>query len=98
MLLLRLGVLVLAVGLAACEKKAAEETTAIASDKSLVEEASAAAAPVIQNASDCPAAKAALADANSKIAEAEGKVRTAVGRNLIASVKAQVKAVAEACP
>ena len=70
----------------------------ITSDTAVLEEASSAANAVIRNNMDCDTVNAALPEANHKLDEAAGKIRTPAGKATLESIRAQVKAVAQNCP
>lgn len=75
-----------------------EQVGDAASDTQVMKEANDAAASVVRVAADCDAVKAALPDANRRLDEAAGKVRTATGRTSMDALRKQVKTAAEACP
>ena len=70
----------------------------ITSDTAVLEEASSAANAVIRNNMDCDTVNAALPEANHKLDEAAGKIRTPAGKATLESIRAQVKAAAQNCP
>ena len=53
---------------------------------------------VIRNNMDCDTVNAALPEANRKLDEAAGKIRTPAGRATLESLKAQVRTAAQNCP
>jgi hypothetical protein len=67
-------------------------------DTQVMREANDAAGSVVRVAADCDAVKAALPEANRRLDEVAGKLRTATGRTSLDSLRQQVKKVAEACP
>jgi hypothetical protein len=86
--------------LSGCEK-ASDPGTATgnaASDTAVLKEAQAAANEVLRNADQCEAAKAALPEANRKLDEAAGRVRTATGQETLKTLRAQVRTVEQNCP
>ena len=78
--------------------KRQEAVANITSDTAVLEEASAAANAVIRNNMDCDTVNAALPEANRKLDEAAGKIRTPAGRATLESLKAQVRTAAQNCP
>jgi hypothetical protein len=70
----------------------------ITSDTQVLEEASSAANAVIRNNMDCDTVNAALPEANHKLDEAAGRIRTPAGKATLEALKAQVRAVAQNCP
>jgi len=70
----------------------------ITSDTAVLEEASAAANAVIRNNMDCDTVNAALPEANHKLDEAAGRIRTPAGKATLESIRAQVRAAAQNCP
>ena len=97
-----LGALPLAVCLAACggeqRTKRQQEVANISSDTAALEEASAAANAVIRNSMDCDTVNAAMPEANKRLDEAAGRIRTPTGRAALEALKNQVRAVAQNCP
>ena len=75
-----------------------KDTANIVSDTNVMEEAEAAANAVIRNASDCDAVKATLPEADHKLAEASGKIRTQAGIVALQTLKTQVQRVRDLCP
>jgi hypothetical protein len=75
-----------------------EQVGDTAFDTQVMKEANDAAGSVVRVAADCDAVKAALPEANRRLDEAAGKLRTATGRTSLDSLRQQVKKVAEACP
>jgi hypothetical protein len=105
-LAVRIAVLALAAGLAACgstdkaEKKKGElsqATADIAHDTALLQGAESAANRVIHNAQDCDAARAALVETNRVLDEAKGKVRSIAGQVTLDALRTQVKNIATSC-
>ena len=96
------GALLLAVCLSACggeqRNKRQLEVANITSDTAVLEEASAAANAVIRNNMDCDTVNAAMPEANKKLDEAAGRIRTPAGRATLEALKNQVRAVAQNCP
>jgi hypothetical protein len=91
----------LAAGLAGCKKQESElgkATSDIAADTAVLEQVSGAASAVIRNAVDCDAVKAALPEANLRIKEAEGKLKTTAARATLDSIRVQVASAAKQCP
>ena len=92
----------LALAVAGCggeERNKRQQAVAnITSDTAVLEEASSAANAVIRNNMDCDTVNAALPEANHKLDEAAGKIRTPAGKATLESIRAQVKAVAQNCP
>jgi hypothetical protein len=81
------------------EKNKRQQAVAnITSDTAVLEEASAAANAVIRNNMDCDTVNAALPEANHKLDEAAGRIRTPAGKATLESIRAQVKAAAQNCP
>jgi hypothetical protein len=68
------------------------------SDTALLKEANGAAGEVVRNASDCPAARAAIAPAYEKLDAVEKELRTEAGRVTLATLRKQVDRIAELCP
>ena len=68
------------------------------SDTALLEEANGAANEVIRNATDCPAARAAIAPAYEKLDAVEQDLRTEAGRVTLAALRKQVDRISELCP
>jgi len=97
-----LAALPLALCVAACggeERNKRQQAVAnITSDTAVLEEASSAANAVIRNNMDCDTVNAALPEANHKLDEAAGKIRTPAGKATLESIRAQVKAIAQNCP
>jgi hypothetical protein len=75
-----------------------EQVGDTAFDTQVMKEANDAAGSVVRVAADCDAVKAALPEANRRLDEAAGKLRTATGRTSLDAIRKQVKAAAEACP
>jgi hypothetical protein len=71
---------------------------AIGSDTKTLEAANAAASEVVRSAGDCDAVKRALPGAESALSDASARVETATGRQVIETLKKQVRTVADACP
>jgi hypothetical protein len=97
----RLAVACLAVlGLtASCKGKDLGQTVGDAgSDTALMHDANGAANEVIRNASDCPAARAAIAPAYTKLDAIEKQLRTEAGRVTLAALRKQVDRISELCP
>lgn len=69
-----------------------------AADTKLMQEANGAANEVIQNAADCPAARAAIAPAYEKLDAIAPKLKTETGRVSLAAIRKQVDRIAELCP
>jgi uncharacterized lipoprotein len=97
-----LGALPLVLGLSACgpeqRSKRQQEVANISSDTAALEEASAAANAVIRNNMDCDTVNAAMPEANKRLEEAAGRIRTPAGRATLEALKNQVRAVAQNCP
>jgi hypothetical protein len=68
------------------------------SDTALLRDANGAVSEVIRNASDCPAARAAIAPAYAKLNAIEKQLRTEAGRTTIAALRKQVDHISELCP
>lgn len=75
-----------------------EQAGDAAFDAKVMKEANDAAASVVRVAADCDAVKAALPEANRRLDEAAGQVRTATGRTSLDALRKQVRQAAEACP
>jgi hypothetical protein len=68
------------------------------SDTALLKEANGAANEVVRNASDCPAARAAIAPAYEKMDAIEKELRTEAGRATLGALRKQVDRISELCP
>ena len=68
------------------------------SDTALLHDANGAANEVIRNASDCPAARAAIGPAYEKLGAIEKELRTEAGRVTLAALRKQVDRISELCP
>jgi hypothetical protein len=67
-------------------------------DTALLHEANGAANEVIRNAADCPAARAAIAPAYSRLDAIEKQLKTQTGRVSLEALRKQVDRVSELCP
>ena len=74
-----------------------EQVTDVASDTSLMRDATAAANGIIRNQTDCEAVKANLADVRQKLDGIEARIQTATARTTLDSLRRQVRTIAEAC-
>lgn len=74
-----------------------EQVAATVTDSRALEEAQDAANQVIRNQTDCEAVKANIDDVRRKLDEAEGKLKTSTGKTTLATLKKQVKNIAETC-
>jgi hypothetical protein len=68
------------------------------SDTALLHDANGAANEVIRNASDCPAARAAIAPAYEKLDATLKQLRTEAGKVTLAALRKQVDRISELCP
>ena len=68
------------------------------SDTALLRDANGAAGEVIRNASDCPAARAAITPAYEKLDAIEKQLRTEAGKVTLAALRKQVDRISELCP
>lgn len=103
----RVGAIVLALwagGLAACRdekppgKNLGEQTADIVADTALIRGTQAAVNEVVRNAADCTAARAAIDEARTRLAEATTQVRTVAGRSTLATQERQLSRVEQLCP
>lgn len=69
-----------------------------ATDTRLLHEANGAANEVIRNASDCPAARAAISPAYETLDKIAPQLKTEAGRVSLAAIRKQVDKIAELCP
>ena len=53
---------------------------------------------VVRNAPDCPAARAAIAEAKARLEEATGKIRTIAGRSSLETMRQQMSRIEQLCP
>ena len=98
-LLAALPVVLSACGCGSGEPNKRQQAVAnITSDTAVLEEASSAANAVIRNNMDCDTVNAALPEANHKLDEAAGRIRTPAGKATLESIRAQVRAIAQNCP
>ena len=79
-------------------KDLGQQTADIAADTAVVREAQAAVNEVVRNAPDCPAARAAIAEAKARLEEATGKIRTTAGRTSLDTMRQQMSRVEQLCP
>ena len=107
-------VLVLSLGTAGCGRSAAPQSSAsaspsasgdlgtqagnVAADTQVMRAAQDAANAVVRNATDCDAAKAGMAEANRKLDEAAGQLKTATARLTLDNLRQQLRRIGEACP
>jgi hypothetical protein len=95
-----------AVALAACSSGAKEpkdkdigaQAADVASDTDALRAANAAAGEVVRAAGDCKTVKTVLPEAQDRLDEIEGSVRTATGRTTLAALRKRVNEIAELCP
>jgi hypothetical protein len=104
------AMLVLGLGIVACQSKKADEAkepekTGLAgqfdrtiNDRDVMRAAVDAANKVIQNETDCDAARAAIPEAQEKLAEAAKHIATPAGKASIQALQRSVDRVADACP
>jgi hypothetical protein len=67
-------------------------------DERVLRAANAAANEVVRNTADCEALRAALPDTLRQIDEAQAKVRTATGRQMVDALRTRVRNAATLCP
>jgi len=79
-------------------KNIGQQAADVAVDTAIVRQAQAAANEVVRNAADCDVAKPAIAEANRRLDEAMGRVRTATGKTTLEAIRKRVSTVADACP
>jgi hypothetical protein len=79
-------------------KDIGQQTADITADTQTLREANAAVNEVVRNATDCEAAKPAMAAADAKLDEVSPRVRTATGRQTLEALRSQVAKVKEVCP
>jgi hypothetical protein len=90
--------LLAALGLVACSSgEPPKDTTAIAQDTRVLEDAQAAVNVVVRAAPDCEAMAAAKGDALQKLEQATQRVQTAAGRQTLEMLNKQLGAVLGAC-
>ncbi len=70
----------------------------IAADTQVMRAAQDAANAVVRNAADCDAAKAGMAEANRKLDEAAGQLKTSTARLTLDNLRQQLRRIGEACP
>jgi len=92
-----LWVLLVSLGLAACEEKQ-KAMENLAADQEVMKAASAAANEVVRNATDCAVAKPLIPEAYRQIDEARGKAKAAASQQILDTLKQQVDRVAQLCP
>ena len=79
------------------KKTLGQQTADITEDTRTLEDATAAVNSVVRNSTDCEVVKAALPDANRRLDEAKGKLKTVAGMTSLDALRAQVKSVAQNC-
>lgn len=90
--------LLAAAGLSACSSgEAPKDTTAIAQDTRVLEDAQAAVNVVIRAAPDCEAMASAKEEAQQKLQDAAQRVQTAAGRQTLEMLQKQLGAALGAC-
>lgn len=70
----------------------------VAADTQTLRAGQDAANAVVRNATDCEAAKAGMTEANRKLDEAAGQLKTAAARLTLDNLRQQLRHIAEACP
>ncbi len=89
---------------AGCKKEPASRKSlggmaaAITADTEVLRDANAAANEIIRATGDCEAVKAALPETLRKFDQVEAKLRTQTGRDTLAALRAQVRAITQVCP
>ena len=76
----------------------AGQVTDAAADTRLLREVQPVVNEAVRAGTDCEAARPALAAANARLEEAAKQVRTEAGRTSLASMRAQLKPIADLCP